>query len=194
MTSMLVAERAPAQARVLVLAPRRHELKALADGQFRLAFLRHRPVGGHASRRRTGRWAPSAACPSAAGLLRRGIRRGVRRGGLPAQLHFVDRPHRLDTLEQIRRRLVPGAFRSSSRISVSGKSEPERSLDRPSTSRSAEQPPAMLKCKAGDRDEVIVLSPEEDEAVLRKAGFRMFACSMRDDLQGWVDTPEFSTS
>lgn len=127
MTSMLVAERAPVQARVLVLgAGGGMELKALADENSDWSFcgidpsadmlrVAEQTVGPHLPRVHLQQGyigaAPEGPFDAAVCLL---------------TLHFVGRAQRLDTLEQIRRRLVPGAPFVVAHISFP-QSEPERS-------------------------------------------------------------------
>ncbi|WP_164836889.1 class I SAM-dependent methyltransferase [Sinorhizobium meliloti] len=188
MTSMLVAERAPVQARVLVLgAGGGMELKALADEHSDWSFcgidpsadmlrVAEQTVGPHLPRVHLQQGyigaAPEGPFDAAVCLL---------------TLHFVGRAQRLDTLEQIRRRLVPGAPFVVAHISFP-QSEPERStwIARHvafggTASGEAESARQAIATKLS------VLSPEEDEAVLRKAGFsdvRLFYAAMT--FRGWV--------
>ncbi len=146
MTSMLVAERAPVQARVLVLgAGGGMELKSLADENSDWSFcgidpsadmlrVAEQTVGPHLPRVHLQQGyigaAPEGPFDAAVCLL---------------TLHFVGRDQRLDTLEQNSSPFACRALRSSSRTLVSRNRNLSARPGSPATSRSAEQPPAKLK-------------------------------------------------
>lgn len=188
MTSMLLAERVPAQGRVLVLgAGGGLELKALADDHPGWTFdgvdpsadmlrVAEQNTAPHTDRIRLHEGyidaAPKGPFDGATCLL---------------TLHFVPREHRLDTLRQIHRRLAPGAPFLVAHISFA-QTEPERSLwiarhvafggIDPANAESAKQ-------AIGTR--LSILSPEEDEALLRQAGFSgvsLFYAGL--SFRGWV--------
>lgn len=180
MTSMLVAERAPVQARVLVLgAGGGMELKALADENSDWSFcgidpsadmlrVAEQTVGPHLPRVHLQQGyigaAPEGPFDAAVCLL---------------TLHFVGRAQRLDTLEQIRR-LWCRALRSSSRTLVSRNRNLSARPGSPATSRSAEQPPAKLKVqdRRSPRSYRFSRQRRTRRCFARRAS-RMFACSMR---------------
>jgi tRNA (cmo5U34)-methyltransferase len=102
-------------------------------------------------------------------------------------LHFVPRDQRLETLRQIHRRLVPGAPFVVAHISFP-QEEPERSIwiarhvafagtDRANTASARQAIATRLS----------ILSPQEDEAMLREAGFTnvsLFYAGL--SFRGWV--------
>ncbi len=188
MTSMLLAERIPLHGRVLVLgAGGGLELKALADNHPGWTFAGVDPsadmlrvaeqiAGPHSARIRLHQGyidaAPVGPFDGAVCLL---------------TLHFVPRDQRLETLRQIHRRLVPGAPFVVAHISFL-QSEPERSMwiarhvafggTDPANAESAKQAIAT---------KLSILSPEEDEALLREAGFSnvsLFYAGL--SFRGWV--------
>lgn len=188
MTSMLLAERVSPHGRVLVLgAGGGLELKALADDHPGWTFtgvdpsadmlrVAHQIVGPHAARIRLHEGyieaAPVGPFEGATCLL---------------TLHFVPRDQRLETLRQIHRRLVPSAPFVVAHLSFV-QTEPERSMwiarhvafggTDPANAESARQAIATR---------LSVLSPEEDEAMLRQAGFSnvgLFYAGL--SFRGWV--------
>jgi tRNA (cmo5U34)-methyltransferase len=188
MTSMLLAERVSAHGRVLVLgAGGGLELKALADDHPGWTFTGVDPstdmlrvaehiAGAHAARIRLHEGyidvAPVGPFDGAICLL---------------TLHFVSRDQRFETLREIHRRLVPGAPFVVAHISFP-QTEPERSMwiarhvafggTDPANAESAKQAIATR---------LSILSPEEDEALLREAGFSnvsLFYAGL--SFKGWV--------
>ena len=188
MTSMLLAERVPAQGKVLVLgAGGGLELKTLADDQPGWSFVGVDPsadmlavaaqiVGSQLARIQLQHGyidtAPDGPFDGATCLL---------------TLHFVPRDQRLETLRQVHRRLLPGAPFVVAHISFP-QAEPERSLwiarhvafggTDPANAESAKQ-------AIGTR--LLILSPEDDEALLREAGFSdvsLFYAGL--SFKGWV--------
>ena len=188
MTSMLLAERVSPHGRVLGLgAGGGLELKALADDHLGWTFtgvdpsadmlrVAHQIVGPHAARIRLHEGYIEAAPV------------GPFEGGTCLlTLHFVPRDQRLETLRQIHRRLVRSAPFFVAHISFS-QTEPERSMwiarhvafggTDPANAESARQAIATR---------LSVLSPEEDEAMLRQAGFSnvsLFYAGL--SFRGWV--------
>lgn len=188
MTSMLLAERVSAHGRVLVLgAGGGLELKALADDHPGWTFTGVDPsadmlrvaeqfVGSHAKRIHLHEGyieaAPVGPFDGAVCLL---------------TLHFVPRGQRLETLHHIHRRLVPGAPFVVAHVSFP-QTEPERSMwiarhvafgrVDPASAESARQAIATR---------LSILSPEEDEALLREAEFSnvsLFYAGL--SFRGWV--------
>jgi tRNA (cmo5U34)-methyltransferase len=188
MTSMLLAERVSPHGRVLVLgAGGGLELKALADDHPGWTFtgvdpsadmlrVAHQIVGPHAARIRLHEGYIEAAPV------------GPFEGGTCLlTLHFVPRDQRLETLRQIHRRLVRSAPFVVAHLSFA-QTEPERSMwiarhvafggTDPANAESARQAIATR---------LSVLSPEEDEAMLRQAGFSnvsLFYAGL--SFRGWV--------
>ncbi len=188
MTSLLLAERVPTNGRVLALgAGGGLELKALADDHANWTFdgvdpsaemLRaaEQAVGPHAARVRLHHGyidgAPEGPFDGATCLL---------------TLHFVSRDRRLETLRQIHRRLTPGAPFTVAHISFS-QAEPERTMWIGRHVAFAGTAPANVEsAKQAIASKLAILSPEEDEATLREAGFSgvsLFYAGL--SFRGWV--------
>jgi tRNA (cmo5U34)-methyltransferase len=191
MVSMLLAERTPDAGRVLVLgAGGGLELKALAEAHPGWTFdgvdpsadmleLARQAVGPHIERIALHHGyidaAPDGPFDAATSLL---------------TFHFIPRDERLDTLRQIRLRLKPGAPFVLAHISFP-QTEPERSAwiaRHVAWSASADTPPAQLEASRqaiGTR--LSILAPEEEEAMLREAGFTgvsLFYAAL--SFKGWV--------
>jgi tRNA (cmo5U34)-methyltransferase len=175
MTAILLGERAPADAKVLVLgAGGGMEMKALADAHPGWSFegvdparemlkLAAQVLGEHAHRAE----------------LREGTIEDASEGPFDAAaclltLHFLDRGTRVRTAAEIRRRLAPGAPFVAAHSSF-----PQDAATRPQwLSRyaayavaSGADPEMAEKARAGVAAHLDLLTPEEDEAVLREAGF-----------------------
>ena len=188
MMSMLLAERVPANGQVLVLgAGGGLELKALADAHpgwtltgvdpsADMLRLAEQIVGPHAARISLHEGyidsAPVGPFDGAVCLL---------------TLHFVPRDQRLETLRQIHRRLAPGAPFVVAHISFP-QTEPERStwIAR-HVAYSGTAPANVESAKQAIATRLSVLSPEDDEASLREAGFSnvvLFYAGL--SFRGWV--------
>ncbi len=188
MTSLLLAERVRTNGRVLVLgAGGGLELKALADDHADWTFdgvdpsaemLRaaEQTVRPHAARVRLHHGyiddAPEGPFDGATCLL---------------TLHFVSRDRRLETLRQIYRRLTPGAPFTVAHISFP-QTEPERTMWIGRHVAFAGIAPANVEsAKQAIASKLAILSPEEDEATLREAGFSgvsLFYAGL--SFRGWV--------
>lgn len=188
MTSLLLSERVPANGRVLVLgAGGGLEIKALADDHADWTFDGVDPsaemlrtaaqiVEPHAARVRLHKGyidaAPEGPFDGAVCLL---------------TLHFVSRDQRLGTLHQIRQRLVPGAPFAVAHISFP-QAEPERSLwIGRHVAFGGTTPENVEAAKQAIATRLSVLSPEEDEAMLRDASFSgvsLFYAGL--SFRGWV--------
>lgn len=188
MTSMLLAERVQPDGRVLVLgAGGGLELRALADDHPGWTFTGVDPsadmlrvaeqiAGSHSARIQLHEGyidaAPKGPFDGAICLL---------------TLHFVPCEQRLETLRQIHRRLSPGAPFVVAHISFS-QTEPERSMwiaRHVAFSGTAAANVESAKQAIGTR--LSVLSPEQDEALLREAGFSsvsLFYAGL--SFRGWV--------
>lgn len=188
MTSQLLAERVAPAGRVLVVgAGGGLELKALADKHADWTFdgvdpsadmlgVAEQAIASHTGRIRLHLGyvdiAPEGPFDGATCLL---------------TLHFVPRDQRLATLRQIHRRLRPGSPFVVAHISFT-QTEPQRSLWIARHLTFGGTDPANLeRAKQAITSRLSVLSPEEDEALLREAGFSdvsLFYAGL--SLRGWV--------
>lgn len=188
MTSMLLAERVPAQGQVLVLgAGGGLELKALADDHPSWTFDGVDPsadmlrtaeqiAASHLDRIRLHQGyidtAPEGPFHGAVCLL---------------TLHFVPREQRLATLRQLHRRLKPSAPLIVAHISFS-QTEPDRSLwiaRHVAFGGDAADNTERSRHAIGTR--LSILSPADDEAMLAEAGFSgvsLFYAGL--SFRGWV--------
>jgi tRNA (cmo5U34)-methyltransferase len=175
MTTMLLAERVPENGRVLVLgAGGGLELKTFAESQPGWSFdavdpsapmlrIAEQMVGRHAERVRLHEGyvddAPQGPFDAATSLL---------------TFHFIPRDERLGTLQQLRRRLKPGAPLVVAHISFP-QTEPERSVwiarHVAFGARSDMSPAQMEISRQAIASRLAILAPEEEEAMLQKAGF-----------------------
>jgi tRNA (cmo5U34)-methyltransferase len=188
MASQLLAERVPSHGRVLVLgAGGGLELRAFTDDHPGWTFdgvdpsadmlrVAKQIAGPHAARIRLHEGyinaAPAGPFDGAACLL---------------TLHFVSRDQRLDTLRQIHRRLVSGAPFIVAHISFP-QTEPERSMWIARHVAFGGTDPAQAEnAKRAIATRLSILSPEEDESLLREAGFSgvsLFYAGL--SFRGWV--------
>jgi tRNA (cmo5U34)-methyltransferase len=188
MMSLLLAERVPADGRILVLgAGGGLEIKSLADAHPGWSFdgvdpsadmlgIAESTVKPHRARVRLHEGyidaAPEGPFDGATCLL---------------TLHFVPRDQRLETLRQVHRRLRPGAPFVLAHISFA-QTEPERSqwIARHVTYGGVD-PAQAESAKRAIATRLTILSPEEDEAMLREAGFggvSLFYAGL--SFRGWV--------
>jgi tRNA (cmo5U34)-methyltransferase len=189
MAMLLLAERAPADAQMLVVgAGGGLELKIFSEGQPRWSFVGVDPavamldlaritLGDHASRTRFHEGfihsAPEGSFDGATCIL---------------TLHFIERDERLRTLKEVRRRLKPGAPFVAAHYSI-----PEGELDL-WLSRSAAfsitsgiDPAQANAARAGIAARLPILSPDADEQLLREAGFsRISLFYVGFAFRGWV--------
>lgn len=191
MTTLLLAERMPDAGRVLVLgAGGGLELRAFADAHPRWSFdgvdpsapmlrLATQTLGPHAPRARLHEGyiqaAPEGPFDAATCIL---------------TMHFVPREQRLDTLQQLRRRLKPGAPFVLAHVSFP-QTEPERSLwiARHVAFGSPDGVPAaqLESARQAIGTRLSLLAPEEEEELLRQAGFSdisLFYAAF--SFRGWV--------
>lgn len=188
MASLLLAERTPADGRVLILgAGGGLELKALAETHPGWSFdgidpsadmlrLAEQTVGTYRARMRLHRGyidsAPDGPFDAALCLL---------------TFHFIPREQRLPTLTQIRRRLVEGAPFVVAHISFP-QTEPERSLWIARHVAYAGTDAAHVEsARQAISSQLTILAPEEEEAMLRMAGFAnvsLFYAGL--SFKGWV--------
>lgn len=188
MAMLLLAERASLTARILVLgAGGGLELRAFADAQpgwhltgvdpsaEMLAAATH-TLGPLAARAELVRGyiedAPSEPFDGATCLL---------------TLHFLDRVERRRTLQELRRRLKPGGALIVAHHSCPREGEVRRWLAR--SLAFADSPGQALAASAAAMEQLPILTADEDEAMLREAGFggvRMFYAAFT--FRGWVAT------
>ena len=191
MVSMLLAERTPADGRVLVLgAGGGLELKALADAHSGWSFdgidpsadmlqLARQTVEPHSDRMHLHHGyidvAPEGPFDAATSLL---------------TFHFIAREDRLETLSQIRRRLKPGAPFVLAHISFP-QTEPERSqwIARHVAYSAAEgtSDAQLESARHAIGTRLTILAPDEEEAMLGEAGFTgvsLFYAGL--SFRGWV--------
>lgn len=191
MVEMLLAERVPADGRVLVLgAGGGMELRALADAQpgwqfdgidpsaDMLALAAH-TVGPHADRVRLHHGsiddAPDGPFDGATCLL---------------VFHFIERGERQHILRKLRRRLKPGAPLVLMHISFP-QTEPERSqwIARHAAygASPGTDPDHLAAAREAIGARLSILSPDEDEAMVVEAGFghvSLFFVGL--SFRGWV--------
>lgn len=191
MAALLLAERMPADGRLLVLgAGGGLELKAFAEAQPQWSFdgvdpsadmllLAERMVADHAARMHlhegTIDAAPDGPFDAACSLL---------------TFHFIAREERLATLQQIRGRLRPGAPFVLAHVSFP-QSEPERSIwiarHVAYGAREGTDPALLESARQAIATRLTILAPEEEEAMLRDAGFSgvsLFYAGF--SFKGWV--------
>lgn len=104
--------------------------------------------------------------------------------------HFIPREQRLETLRQIRRRLKPGAPFILAHISFP-QTEPERSawIARHVAYGQADDidPAVAAKAREAIGTRLTILAPEEEEAMLREAGFANISLFYSAfSFRGWV--------
>jgi tRNA (cmo5U34)-methyltransferase len=188
MASMLLAERMPAHGRLLVLgAGGGLELKAFAEDHPDWTFDGVDPSADML------RAAEQIAAPHLVRIrLHEGYIDAAPAGPFDGAvclltLHFVPRDQRPDTLRHIRRRLTPGAPFIVAHLSFP-QNEPERSLwiDR-HLAYGGTSPDHAESARRTMAARLSILSPEEDEALLREAGFShvsLFYAGL--SFRGWV--------
>jgi len=175
MMNLLLAETLPSDAHILVLgAGGGLELKAMAD--FRPGW-RFSGVDPSSDMLQLARQIP--ADHAARIDLTEGYIDAAPEGPFDAAtslltFHFIPRDQRLETLRQIRRRLKPGAPFILAHISFP-QTEPERStwIARHVAYGQADDvdPAVSAKAREGIGTRLTILAPEEEEAMLREAGF-----------------------
>jgi tRNA (cmo5U34)-methyltransferase len=188
MMSLLLAERTPPHGGVLVLgAGGGLELKALADAHPAWSFDGVDPSAAML------RLAEQTVGPNRATIrLHEGTIDAAPEGPFDAAtclltLHFIAREQRVPTLKEVRRRLKAGAPFVVVHISFA-QTEPERSLwIARHVAYGGTDPAHAESARRAIGTRLSILSPEEDEAMLREAGFAnvsLFYAGL--SLRGWV--------
>lgn len=191
MAMLLLSERAPDNAQVLVLgAGGGLEIKAFAEARPGWSFVGVDPSAAmlDLARRTLGDLSARAG-------LHEGLIDGAPEGPFDGAtciltLHFIERENRLRTLREVQRRLKPGAP-----FAVAHFSFPQEPFERDLwLSRYAAfavasgiDPAQAQAARAGIGDRLPILSPEDDEALLREAGFgeiSLFYAGFA--FRGWV--------
>lgn len=189
MAMLLLAERVPAKAKVLVLgAGGGLELKVFTESQPEWSFdgvdpsaamleLARQTLGNLADRTRLHEGlidnAPEGPFDGAVCIL---------------TLHFIERAERARTLQEVRRRLRPGAPFIVAHFSIP-QDERDLWLSRYAAFATASGIDRVQaeSAKTGIGDHLPILSPEEDEALLREVGFTgvsLFYAGFT--FRGWV--------
>lgn len=191
MTTMLLAERMPVDGRVLVLgAGGGLELKAFAEVHPGWSFDGVDPSADML------RLAAAMTAPHADRIqLHQGYIESAPDGPFDAAtsiltFHFIPREQRLETLKQIRRRLKPGAPFVLAHISFA-QTEPERSMwiarHVAFGAPDGTDPAQLQSSREAIGARLSILAPEEEEAMLREAGFTgvsLFYAGL--SFRGWV--------
>jgi tRNA (cmo5U34)-methyltransferase len=175
MTSILLAEHAPADAHVLVLgAGGGLELKALAGAQPGWHFTGVDPAGPMLDLAREAMGADAGRAELVQGYIEDAPHGPFDAATCLLTLHFLGRQERVRTLEEMRRRMKPGAP-----LVVAHSSFPQ---EEPARARwlsqyaayavaSGVDPAQVEQARAAVAASLVLLRPHEDEACLRDAGF-----------------------
>jgi tRNA (cmo5U34)-methyltransferase len=170
MTAILLAERAPADAHVLVLgAGGGLELTALAQAQPGWRFTGVDPAGPMLDLAREAMGEDAARADLIEGYID-----AAPAGSCLLTLHFLDRDERVRTLREMHRRMTPGAPLVVVHTSFR-QSEPPRTrwLSRYAAYAvaSGADPAQVEQARVAVGASLALLTPDEDEACLRDAGF-----------------------
>ncbi|MBN8842449.1 MAG: class I SAM-dependent methyltransferase [Sphingomonadales bacterium] len=175
MTGILLAERVPEKAHILVLgAGGGLEMKAMADAYPHWTFTGVDPAGEmlRLAARTMGDQADRATLVE--GLIDDAPPGPFDGATCLLTLHFLEREERIRTAAEIRARLKPGApFVAAHGSFPQGPGERDRWLDRYASYAiaSGAEREATANARAAVAAHVAMLRPEDDEAVLRAAGF-----------------------
>ncbi len=192
MACLLLAERAPAQARILVLgAGGGLELKAFAEAQPRWRFTGVDPSSDMLDLARSSLGPLNAQVQLVQGTIDDAPRDKFDGATCLLTLHFLERAERLETLRELRVRLTPGAP-----LVVAHHSIPEDGKSRLWLTRSvafaqgAEPDFARASASAATMAEALpLLTVKEEQALLSEAGFSDVALFYAGfSFRGWVAT------
>lgn len=189
MAMLLLAERAPDNAQVLVLgAGGGLELKVLAEGRPGWSFVGVDPSAAMLDLARLTLGSLVARTRLHEGLIDSAPEGPFDGATCILTLHFIERPERVRTLREVRRRLRPGAPFVVAHFSIP-QGERDLWLSRYAAFATASgiDPSQAQSAKTGIGERLPILSPEEDEAFLREAGFTgvsLFYAGFA--FRGWV--------
>jgi tRNA (cmo5U34)-methyltransferase len=193
MTGILLGERAPTNAHVLVLgAGGGLELKALAEAQPGWRFTGVDPAGPMLDLARAALGTDAGRADLVEGYIDTAPAGPFDAATCLLTLHFLDRDERVRTLREMHRRLKPGAP-----LVVAHSSFPQ---DEPARTRwlgryaayavaSGADPAQTEQARAAVSASLALLTPQQDEECLHLAGFRdieMFYAAFT--WRGWVAT------
>lgn len=175
MTAILLAERAPDDARVLVLgAGGGLELRALANAHPGWTFVGVDPAGAMLDEARRVLGADAARVTFCQGTIDDAPKGPFDAATCLLTLHFLDREERTRTLRELRRRLKPGApfvAAHSSFPQDGGARALWLSRYAAFALASGADPEQVKKMCAAVDDHVPMLAPEQDESILHEADF-----------------------
>lgn len=175
MTGLLLAERVPDDARILVLgAGGGLELRAMADAHPGWTFTGVDPARPMLDMAAKMLGADTHRAELIAGYIDNAPAGPFDGATCLLTLHFLDREERVRTAAAIRDRLKPGApFVAAHGSFPQGPEARDRWLDRYAAYAIAAgaDPEQTAKGRAAVAAHVAMMSPEDDEAVLREAGF-----------------------
>lgn len=189
MALLLLAEHAPADARVLVLgAGGGLELKVFAEGQPGWSFVGVDPSAAMLDLARMTLGDLAARVHLHHGLIDSAPPGPFDAATCILTLHFIERQERLRTLAQLRQRMKPGAPFVAAHFSIPA-GERDLWLARYAAFATASriERAQAEQARAGIAERLPILSPEEDEQVLRDAGFdgvSLFYAGLA--FRGWV--------
>jgi tRNA (cmo5U34)-methyltransferase len=191
MAMILLAERAPDNAQVLVLgAGGGLEIKAFAEAQPGWSFVGIDPSAEMLDLARVTLGSLSGRTQLHQGLIDSAPEGPFDAATCILTLHFIEREERLRTLKEVRRRLRPGAPFVVAHFSFpQGAHERDLWLTRYAAfAISSGIEPSMAKnAQAGISARLPILAPEDDEQLLRDAGFNGISLFyMGFAFRGWV--------
>ncbi|ENY83187.1 class I SAM-dependent methyltransferase [Sphingopyxis sp. MC1] len=175
MTGLLLAERVPVDAHILVLgAGGGSEMKAMADAHPGWRFTGVDPAGPMLDLAAQVLGADAHRAELIEGLIDDAPPGPFDGATCLLTLHFLAIEERIRTVAEIRRRLRPGApFVAAHGSFPQGAGERDRWLDRYAAFAIASggDPDQVAKARAAVASHVAMLTPQQDEDVLRAAGF-----------------------
>ncbi|GAA0275347.1 Carboxy-S-adenosyl-L-methionine synthase [Methylorubrum aminovorans] len=173
MAMLLLAERAPNDAQVLVLgAGGGLELKVFAENRPGWSFVGVDPSAAMLDLARRTLGDLSGRAHLHEGLIGSAPRGPFDGATCILTMHFIERQERARTLQEVRRRLKPGAPFVVAHFSIP-QDERDLWLSRYAAFATASgiDPSQAESAKIGIGERLPILSPEDDEALLREAGF-----------------------
>lgn len=189
MARLLLAERAPDDAQVLVLgAGGGLELRVFAEGQPGWSFVGVDPSGAMLDLARRTMGSLSHRAQLHEGLIDSAPQGPFDAAACILTLHFIERQERLRTLQEVRRRLKPGGPFVVAHFSIP-QGERDLWLSRYAAFAIASgiEHSQAEGAKSGIGERLPILSPDEDETLLREAGFTgvsLFYAGFA--FRGWV--------